>query len=137
MRVKARKFRRSNIQRLREQFGAHRHGDFGRGRGRGRAAVGREIDQRGIGFMAHGGDQRDRAFGGRAHDDLLVERHQIFDGAAAARDDEHIGTRNRAAWFQRVEAANGGGDLARRASRPAPPPATAARGGESARSAGA
>ena len=52
---------------------------------------------------------------GRAHDGLVVEGHQIFDRAAAARDDQQIGPRHCAARLQRVEAADRGGDLGRRA----------------------
>ena len=50
-------------------------------------------------------------FGRRAHHDLLVERPQIFERAAAARDDDQIGPRQRAASRQRVEAADGVGDF--------------------------
>jgi len=61
--------------------------------------------------VAHRRDERDRALGRGAHHDLLVEAPQVLDGPAAAGDDEHIGPWNRAARLQRVEAADGGGDL--------------------------
>ena len=54
------------IEYLRHQFRPNRHGHFGCGRRRRRTRIGREIDQRGVGFVAHSGDQRDRAFGRRA-----------------------------------------------------------------------
>ena len=51
------------------------------------------VDQRRVGLVADGGDQRDRRFGGGAHHLLLVERPQILDRAAAARDDQQVGPR--------------------------------------------
>ena len=68
--------------------------------------------------MADRGDQRDHARGRRAHHDLLVERPQILERAAAARDDEEIGPAESARRRQRVEAVDGGGDLARREPSP-------------------
>ncbi len=41
--------------------------------------------------MPDGGNHRDRAGGDGAHDDFLVERPQILDRTAAARDDHQIG----------------------------------------------
>ena len=87
----------------------HRH--LGGGGRRRRAAVGGEVDQRGVGLVADGGDQRDAALGGGADDDLLVEAPEVLEAAAAARDDEHVGPRHRAAGADGVEAADGGGDL--------------------------
>ena len=66
-----------------------------------------------VGLVADRRDERDRALGRGAHHDLLVEAPKILDGAAAAGDDQHVGPRNRAARLQRVEAADGGGDLRR------------------------
>ena len=65
--------------------------------------------------MADRRDQRDHALGRRAHHDLLVERPQVLERAAAARDDQQIGPGDAAALRQRVEAADGGGDLLGRA----------------------
>ena len=55
--------------------------------------IGSEIDQRRIGLMPHGGDQRDVAGRGRTHHDLLVEGPEVFQAAAAARHDQQIGPR--------------------------------------------
>ena len=60
-----------------------------------------------------------RALGGGAHDGLVVERHQVFEAAAAARDDQHVGARDAAAR-QRVEAAR----WPRRCAAAAPSPCT-------------
>ena len=79
---------------LDEQLAAHRHRHFGRRRRRRRALVGGEIDQRDVGLVADRGDQRDHAVGRGAHHDLLVERPEILERAAAARDDQQIGPRN-------------------------------------------
>ena len=56
-----------------EQFVAHRHGLFGGGGWRRGAQVRGKIDQRDIGLMADGGDQRDHAFRRRPDHNLLVE----------------------------------------------------------------
>ncbi len=45
--------------------------------------------------MADGGDQRDFGICCSPDDDLLVERHKVFERAAAARDDEQIRTRQK------------------------------------------
>jgi len=84
---------------LRDQFGADGQRHFGSAGGRRRAAVGGVVDQRGVGFVADGGDQRDDALGGGADDALFVEGPKVFDGAAAARDDDDIRTR---AWDRRA-----------------------------------
>ena len=65
--------------------------------------------------MSDRGDERDEARRRRAHHDLLVERPQILERAAAARDDEQIRPRHRPALGQRVEAVDRGGNLERRA----------------------
>ena len=100
-----------------QQVGAGRYRHLGR-RGRGwRAPVGSEIDQRGIGLVANGGDQRNGAGGGGPHHDFLVEGHQIFQAAAAPGNDQHVRPRDRAArrdqppGRNRVEPGDGGGDL--------------------------
>ena len=65
--------------------------------------------------MADRGDQWNQARRRRAHHDFFVERPQIFERAAAARDDQKIGPRHRTALRQRIEPGDGGGDLGRRA----------------------
>ena len=79
---------------LDEQVAAHRHRHLGRRRRRRRALVGDEIDQRDVGLVADRRDQRDHALGRGAHHDLLVERPEVLQRAAAARDDQHVGPRN-------------------------------------------
>ena len=59
-------------------------------RWRGRAQVGDEVGDRDVGLVADGGDRRHRAAGDRARDDLLVERPEILDRAAAAADDDDV-----------------------------------------------
>ena len=81
------------IGELGEQFATHRHGLFGGAGRRWGAQVRDMIEQRPIGLMADGGDQRDEARCRRAHDDLLVEAPEVFERAAAARDDENIRAR--------------------------------------------
>ena len=102
-------------QRLCDEIGAHRHRHLGGGgRGRG-AAVGGVVDERRVGLVADGGDERDGAGGGGAHHRFVGEGQQVLDRTAAARDDEDVRARDRAAGFERVEAGDGGGDLRRRA----------------------
>ena len=100
---------------LGEQLQAHRHRHLGGGGRRRRAAVAGVVDQRRVGLVPDGGDQRDRRGRGGAHHDLLVEGHQVFETAAAARHDQEIGPRHRAAGRQPVEAFDRGGDLLGRA----------------------
>ena len=102
------------VERLGHQVGAHRHGHLGGSARRGRAAVRGEVDQGRVGLMANGGDQRDVGARSGAHHDLLVERPQVLQRAAAARHDQYVGTRHRAAFGQGVEAGDGAGHLARR-----------------------
>jgi hypothetical protein len=73
---------------------------FGRRRRRRGPATGDEIDQGHVGLMADRGDQLDQARGSGAHHDLLVERPQILDRAAAARDNEEVGPRDGGALRQ-------------------------------------
>ena len=100
---------------LGDQVGAHRHRHLGGGGRRRRALVGGEVDQGHVGLVADRRDQRDHALGRGAHHDLLVERPQVLQRAAAARDDEQVGPADAAAFRQRVEAADRGGDLLGRA----------------------
>ena len=92
---------RSQRRDRRQQLGAHRHRDFGGGGRRRRAPVGRKIDQRDVGLVADRGNERDHALGRRPHHDLLVERPQVLERAAAARDDDQV----RAAAARRARAA--------------------------------
>ena len=69
------------------------------------------VDQRGVGLVADGGDQRDVAVGGRADHDLLIETPEVFDGAAAARHDQHVRTRHGTVDRQGIESPDGLGDL--------------------------
>ena len=85
------------VQRLGQEVGAHRHGHLGRRGRRRRAAVGGEVDQGGVGLVADRRDQRDLRSRGGAHHDLLVEGPEILEAAAAARHDQHVGPRHRAA----------------------------------------
>ena len=100
---------------LGDQVGAHRHRHFGCGGRRRRAPVGGEVDQGHVGLMADRRNERDHALGRGAHHDLLVERPQVLQRAAAAGDDQEIGPADAAACGQRIEAADGGGDLLGRA----------------------
>ena len=60
------------------------------GRGRRRAKVSDEIGDGEVGFVAHAGDHRNRRRGNGARDFLFVERPEIFERPATARDDDHI-----------------------------------------------
>jgi hypothetical protein len=80
--------------------------------GVGRAAVGDEVDQGGVGLVADGRDQRDRSLGHRARQALVVEGPQVLDRAAAAGDDDDVGTRHGPARRDGVEAPDRGADLA-------------------------
>ena len=93
------------------ELGAHRHGKLG-GRGRGRRpAIGGVVDQGGVGLMPDRRDQRDHARRRGAHHDLLVERPEILERAAAARDDQQVRARHRARLRQGIEPRDRGGDL--------------------------
>ncbi len=94
-----------------DEIGIFRHGPFGGLRGRGRARVGDEIDQRPVGLVADGGDDGNGARGHGADDDFLVEAPEIFQAAATAGDDQHVGARDFAARLNGIEAAHGGRDL--------------------------
>ena len=88
----------------RKEVGAHRHGDLGRARRRRRAAVARMVDQRPVGLVADRRDQRNGGSCRRAHHRLVVETPEIFEAAAAARDDEEVRPRDGAADLEPVEA---------------------------------
>ncbi len=79
-----------------DQVGARRHREFRRRGRRRRTAIGDEVDQRRVRLVPDRGDQRNPAGGDGAHDDFLVEGHQVFQAAAAARHDQHVGARHRA-----------------------------------------
>ena len=82
------------------QLGILGHRPFGGLGGRGGARIGGEIDERPVGLVADGGDERDGAGGGGAHHHLLVEAPQVLQAAAAAGDDQHVGPRDAAARRQ-------------------------------------
>ena len=72
------------------EIGMLRDRPFGRFRRRRRARIGHEVDQGPVGFVAHRRNQRDRAFRRRADHGLLIEAPEVFEAAAAARDDQQI-----------------------------------------------
>ena len=94
-----------------DEVEADRDRHLGSGGRRRCAAVGHEVDQRGVGLVADGGDQRDTALGRGAHHDLLVEAPEVLEAAAAAGDDDDVRPRNRPARGERIVAADRGGDL--------------------------
>src|SRR6185437_13450728 len=61
-----------------------------RGRRRRRAQVGNKVGNAEIGFMANGGDDRNCRCSNRSGKPFIVERGQVFYGAATTRDDNHI-----------------------------------------------
>src|SRR5690606_40488326 len=63
------------------------------------------------GLVADGGNGRDGAGGGGAYRGLVVEPPEVFQRAAAARDDENVRTRDGAAGRECIEAPDGGGDF--------------------------
>jgi hypothetical protein len=65
--------------------------------------------------MADRGDERDQALGCGADHDLLIERPQVLQRAAATGDDQEVRLADAAAFRERVEAADRGGDLLGRA----------------------
>ena len=102
---------RAEIAGQRLQFGQHRGGHLRSGGGSRRTAIGDEVDERGVGLVADGADQRDRALDDRAGQRLVVERPEVLDRAAAAGHDQDVGPGQGAAGGQGIEAADGGGDL--------------------------
>ena len=61
--------------------------------------------------MSDRGDQRNHTRRCCAHHDLFIERPQVFERAAAARDDEEVGPGDRPNRRQAVEAVDRGGHL--------------------------
>jgi len=74
---------------------AARSGQRRGGGRRRRADVGDEIADREIGFVADARDDRQLRMKYGARDDLLVERPQVVERAAAAADDQHVDVRMR------------------------------------------
>ena len=75
---------------VREEFVLAPDDELRGGRRRRRAQVGDEVGDGEIGFVADAGDHRHRRCDDRARQDLLVERPQILERAAAARHDDHV-----------------------------------------------
>ena len=94
-----------------DEFGAGGDGEFGGGGGSGGTAVGGEVDEGVVGFVADGGDEGDAAEGGGADDGLVVEGHEVLEAAAAASDDEDVGAGDGSGGGDGVEAGDGGGDF--------------------------
>ena len=80
----------------RDELVAPRDHGLGRRRRRRRAEIGDEVGDGDVGLVADRGDDRHRACGDGARDDLLVERPEILDRPAAARDDARRPRRARA-----------------------------------------
>src|SRR4029077_20887189 len=72
------------------KFAARLDDELGGGGRRGSANIGDEIGDGEIGFVADARDDGNFRCKDRAGDDFFVEGPQIFQGAAAARDDEHV-----------------------------------------------
>ncbi len=66
------------------------HGGQRRGRGCGRAQVGDEVGDGHVDFVTDARHRRHAAGGDRARHALVIEAPEIFERAAAARDDEHV-----------------------------------------------
>ena len=75
---------------LLRQIVAHRDRALGGGRRRRRAQVGDEVGDGEVGLVADRGDHGDAAGEDRARHRLLVERPQVLERAAAARDDDDV-----------------------------------------------
>ncbi len=74
------------------KIGPDRYCHF-RGTCRGRRAhVGGKIDQRPVGLVANGGNDRDPRCGDGADHRLIVEAPEVFKAAAAARHDQDVRT---------------------------------------------
>ena len=99
-------------QQITNQFGTHRDRHFsGSGWGWGPPVRGK-IDQRGIGFMADGRDQRNGAGSSSAHHLFFIESPKILNRATAASDNQNVGPWHGSADFKSVEAFDCRGDLA-------------------------
>ena len=99
------------VQDFAQEFGPHRHGEFGRRSRRRRAPVGDIVDKGCVGFVPHRRDQRYLARRRCAGDNFFIEAPEILQRAAAARYNQNIRTRNIAARRQGIEAADRFGDL--------------------------
>ncbi len=73
-----------------ELFGDVGHGAPGCVGRRGRADVGNEVQQRDVLFVPDGADHRSGAAGHGPDQVLVGEREQVFQRAAAPRDDDHV-----------------------------------------------
>ena len=80
--------------------------ELGGGGGRGGAQVGDEVGDGEVGLVADGGDDGQLGGGDGAGEGLVVEAGEIFDGAAAAGDDDEVDLSiGRGALNQRMPAA--------------------------------
>ena len=77
----------SQFIKLLNQITVHGNGPLSSLRRRWGARIRHQIDQRPIGFVTNGRDQRYAAFGGGANDDLFVEAPQVFKAATTAGND--------------------------------------------------
>src|SRR6185437_5062530 len=82
--------------------------DFRRGGRSGRAQIGHKIRDGEIGFVSYAGDYRHSRSGNRASDNLFVEGPKVFERAAAAGENHHVG------GFRAIEIAQARDDLAGR-----------------------
>ena len=74
------------------ELGEIRHDEAPGDRRRRGAHVGGEVDERRVLLVADRGDDRHGAGGDGAHEALVRERQQILEAAAAAGDDDHVGS---------------------------------------------
>ena len=93
------------------EFGLHRDRHLGRPGGRRRPTVGGMVDQRPVGLVADGRDQRNVGGGRGAHHCLVVEAPEILETAAATGDDDQVRPCNRPVRGKRIETVDGIGDL--------------------------
>ena len=64
--------------------------EFGGGGGGGSAEVGDEVGDGEVGLVADGGDDGELGGGDGAGEGLVVEAGEVFDGAAAAGDEDEV-----------------------------------------------
>ena len=91
------------------ELGLHRNRHLGRTCGCRRAAVSGVVDQRPVGLVADGGNERDIGCRRGTHHDLVIEAPKILEAAAATGDDDEIGAGDRAAFRQCIETVDGVG----------------------------
>src|SRR5438477_727875 len=72
------------------EFVAGLHDELGGGGRGGGAHVGDEVSDSEIGFVTHAGNEWNYGVGDGAGDDFLIEGPDIFERAAAARDDQDV-----------------------------------------------